>query len=84
MQHATSTDTDKGQLLPQPATCRRYGVSQMSLWRWQNNPNLGFPKSIKIAGRKYFYLHDLICWEKSLVRKCTGQAAAIDEEAMTG
>jgi predicted DNA-binding transcriptional regulator AlpA len=76
MQHVNSSLPNRGQLLPQPAACRRYGVSQMSLWRWQHRTDLDFPRPITIAGRKYFYLEDLVRWEQSLVRKHAGEAAA--------
>ncbi|WP_241772276.1 helix-turn-helix transcriptional regulator [Rhodobacter capsulatus] len=30
------------------------GISDMSLWRWLNDPVLGFPKPIKIGNRRYW------------------------------
>lgn len=30
----------------------RYDISDMSLWRWQNDPKLGFPKPMIINRRK--------------------------------
>ena len=38
------------------------GVSDMSLWRWLNNPALNFPKPIYIARRRYWREADLIAW----------------------
>jgi hypothetical protein len=40
-------------LLPDPIVCRRYGVCSMTLWRWDHDPNLKFPKPVRIRGRKY-------------------------------
>ena len=40
-------------LIPDPAVCRRYGVSSMTLYRWDHDPELNFPKPIYIRGRKY-------------------------------
>src|SRR5262245_52413114 len=40
-------------LLPERAVCERYGISRMSLWRWERDPALGFPKAIKIRNRNY-------------------------------
>jgi len=40
-------------LLPDRKVCARYGVTQMTLWRWERDPALGFPKAIKIRNRKY-------------------------------
>ncbi|MDB5444728.1 MAG: transcriptional regulator [Phenylobacterium sp.] len=39
---------------------QRYGnVSQMTIWRWLNNPELGFPRPHYIARRRYFLLTEL-------------------------
>jgi len=41
-------------LIPDPIVANeRYGVSFMTLWRWDKDPDLGFPKPIRIRGRKY-------------------------------
>jgi hypothetical protein len=37
-----------GGLVPAPQVFKnRYGVSQMSGWRWMNDPSLGFPVPVK-------------------------------------
>ncbi|SNT37522.1 helix-turn-helix transcriptional regulator [Tropicimonas sediminicola] len=38
------------------------GVSDMSLWRWLNDPTLNFPKPIYIARRRYWREADVIAW----------------------
>lgn len=38
------------------------GVSDMTLWRWLNDPALNFPKPIYIARRRYWREIDLIEW----------------------
>jgi predicted DNA-binding transcriptional regulator AlpA len=38
---------------------RRYGVSEMTLWRWLRDNGLGFPKPIYIGERRYWRLADL-------------------------
>lgn len=38
------------------------GVSDMSLWRWLNNPELNFPKPIKIGARRYWREADIVAW----------------------
>jgi predicted DNA-binding transcriptional regulator AlpA len=40
-------------LLPDPRVCERYSVTGMTLWRWDHDPNLNFPKPIIIRNRKY-------------------------------
>jgi predicted DNA-binding transcriptional regulator AlpA len=38
------------------------GVSDMTLWRWLNDPDLGFPKPIYIARRRYWREADVLTW----------------------
>jgi predicted DNA-binding transcriptional regulator AlpA len=40
-------------LIPDPKVMERYSVSAMSLWRWDHDPDLKFPRPIVIRGRKY-------------------------------
>jgi predicted DNA-binding transcriptional regulator AlpA len=58
-------------LLSQPQVQQRYGVSQMAVWRWRNDPGLGFPQGIQISGRWYWHLSALQEFE----RACAGRAA---------
>lgn len=57
--------------LPAPQVWERYGVSQMTGWRWARNPKLNFPKAIRINGRDYYVEAELESWEAE-------QAAATD------
>lgn len=38
------------------------GVSRMTLWRWAQREDLNFPKPIKIAKRRFWYLEELVAW----------------------
>jgi predicted DNA-binding transcriptional regulator AlpA len=38
------------------------GVSDMTLWRWLNDPALNFPKPIYIARRRYWKEADVSQW----------------------
>ena len=38
------------------------GVSDMTLWRWLNDPALSFPRPIYIARRRYWREADVIEW----------------------
>jgi len=40
-------------LIPDPAVCRRYGIHSSTLYNWDRNPNLNFPKPIYINNRKF-------------------------------
>ena len=47
-------------LMPAPAARRYLGnISDMCLWRWERNPEMGFPQPIRINKRKYFRKADL-------------------------
>lgn len=39
------------------------GISEMSLWRWENDPKLAFPKPIKINRLRYWKAADLSAFE---------------------
>lgn len=42
-------------LLTAAQVCRRYGsISDMTLWRWLNNPEVGFPQPRYINKRRYW------------------------------
>ena len=44
----------------------RYGgVSDMALWRWLNDEELGFPKPLRINRRRYWKASDLTVWERT-------------------
>jgi predicted DNA-binding transcriptional regulator AlpA len=40
-------------------------VSAMTLWRWEHQPALAFPKPVYINGRKYYDLGELEEWERN-------------------
>jgi predicted DNA-binding transcriptional regulator AlpA len=53
---------------------RYAGVSDMTLWRWLDNKNLGFPKPLYINRRRFWDESDLIAWERTR-RPSDGEAA---------
>ena len=38
------------------------GISDMSLWRWLNNPEMGFPQPRVIARRRYWKEAEILAW----------------------
>ena len=40
-------------LVPDPKVCARYGVHPSTLYNWDRDERLGFPKPIRINGRKF-------------------------------
>lgn len=63
---------ESGPMLPDPRVRQRYGVSSMTIWRWDNTPELGFPPPLRIAGRKYRRLAELEAWERKLANDQRG------------
>lgn len=59
----TSTDV----FLPAVRVLERYKISQMSLWRWQRDPRLNFPKPMRVSGRRYYRLAELEQFERERV-----------------
>ncbi len=48
------------------AVRRRYGGrSEMALYRWIRDPDLGFPAPIYILAYRYWRLADLLEWERT-------------------
>ena|ERR1019366_8533493 len=46
--------------------CARYGISDMSLWRWLRDPKVAFPQpAMRIRDRRFWLEADLIAWERS-------------------
>lgn len=54
--------------LPEAAVCRRYGVSDTTIIRWDADERLGFPKALLIRGRKYRRLSELLEFEARQAR----------------
>jgi hypothetical protein len=55
---------DSADLLPDPLVAERYQVHLRTLYRWDDRPALGFPKPIRINGRKYRRVNQLETWER--------------------
>jgi hypothetical protein len=41
------------ELVPDTAVIREFDITSMTLWRWDNDIELGFPSKIKIRRRNY-------------------------------
>jgi predicted DNA-binding transcriptional regulator AlpA len=71
--------TKLGQLIPDSEVCRRYRISSMTLWRWDHEkPELGFPKPVRINGRKYRVEAEL---DKFDATRAAERDARLDQEA---
>jgi predicted DNA-binding transcriptional regulator AlpA len=52
---------------------RYAGVSDMTLWRWLDNRDPGFPRPLYINGRRFWNESDLTAWKRT--RRASGDAA---------
>jgi predicted DNA-binding transcriptional regulator AlpA len=80
------THTDARDLAQLPAEATTYlnaaqvrtrygGVSDMALWRWLQDDDLGFPKPFRINRRRFWKASDLTAWER------TCRSPVVDEAA---
>lgn len=51
--------------MPDRRVAQRYGVHITTLYRWDLNPQLDFPKPIRINNRKYRDVEQLNAWDRS-------------------
>jgi predicted DNA-binding transcriptional regulator AlpA len=63
----TITVPDSTDLLPDPQVAARYGINPRTLYRWDEQPTLGFPRPLRINHRKYRRIAELESWERSRV-----------------
>ncbi len=68
---------DADSYLPSIKVRRRYDICSRTLNRWEDNPELGFPKAVRINRRRYWRLADLQDWERACIsskKKSLGEA----------
>lgn len=61
-------------LVPDPEVARQFGVTLMTIWRWDQTPAMGFPKRIKINTRNYRKASEVLAWRDKLFRQGTRTA----------
>ena len=52
-------------LIPAAQILERYGISEMTLWRWLRDNELGFPRPIVINRRRYWWKAGVSAWERN-------------------
>lgn len=63
----------------------RYGISDMTLWRWERDEKLKFPKPrMAVRKRKFFHPEDIIAWEESHMRKQKAVRIELPDEVVSG
>jgi predicted DNA-binding transcriptional regulator AlpA len=56
-------------LVPDPVVMKEFGINNMTLWRWDQNPKIGFPPKVKIGLRNYRSRAALEAFKAMLIRK---------------
>jgi hypothetical protein len=51
-------------LLPDPRVADRYRKTTRTIDNWARQPALGFPRAVRINGRKYRRIAELEAWER--------------------
>ena len=62
--------------IPARDVWERYGVTNMSLYRWERDAALEFPKPIYIGRFRFWRVADLVEWENSRPRAAVKYVAA--------
>jgi predicted DNA-binding transcriptional regulator AlpA len=57
------------QLVPDPEVCREFGITLMTLWRWDQDPNLGFPPKVKIRERNHRSRKQVEAFKRQLMQQ---------------
>jgi hypothetical protein len=65
---ADVTDT----FVPDPQVWTELGISSMTGWRWQRDPDLNFPPRIQIRGRNFRSRRQLERWKAEMLRRSIG------------
>ena len=65
-------------LVPAPKLRQMLGISSVTMWRWRNDPDMGFPRPVSINDRNYFHLLDVQTW---IERQRVGGVSAPDKSA---
>lgn len=61
---STQAQKPGAEMVPAGRVAGRYNRSLVTLWRWENDPNLGFPKPVYIRRQRYWRLSELLEWER--------------------
>jgi hypothetical protein len=48
-----SLSKETEELVPDPQVCREFGITLMTLWRWDHDEALKFPAAIQIRKKNY-------------------------------
>jgi hypothetical protein len=71
------TDPPPRELVPDWVMQREFNVSPMTIFRWDADPALGFPRAVVIRDKKYRFRHELEAFKDRLVAQAaSGEVTA--------
>jgi hypothetical protein len=59
--------------LPGPKVRERYGRTDMTIHRWLNDPEMGFPRPHYFGRFRYWRIDELEAWERAQAVKAGGK-----------
>jgi hypothetical protein len=65
------------EFVPDPTVCREFGITAMTLWRWSNDPELGFPPRVEIRKRNFRSRRALEAFKNRLMRSAISQRGVV-------
>jgi hypothetical protein len=63
----------RDELVPDTVVCQEFGITAMTLWRWDRDRELGFPPAVKIRSRKFRSRRLLEDWKERMVAEAIQQ-----------
>ena len=71
-------------LVPDPTVLKEFGIVPMTLWRWDQDPRVGFPPKIKIGPRNYRSRRLIEEFKAKLLREAIANQKATYERDVLG
>jgi hypothetical protein len=75
--HDTPDDNIPDDFVPDPVVMKEFGLNPMKLWRWDQDPRIGFPPKMKIGKRNYRSRRAIEAFKAELLRKAVDNQKAI-------
>src|SRR4051812_34176269 len=66
---ATGPPGDADEFVPDPQVAKEFNITLMSLWRWTNDPTLGFPPPIQIRGKNFRSRKQIEAFKQEMIRR---------------
>lgn len=61
-------NSDGDVFLPARKVWERYGVTDMTIYRWLRDERMAFPQPVYLGRFRYWKLTDLVSWERTRAR----------------